>query len=138
MDEAEMTRVVEQVRALVEAHSLPPDVAAAVSRVLAEGGGEGGYPAEESSLATAVTTDLQSVNGDKHLRLKYHAEALRPRPPGDDTEEYAAIARWADQTCGGVACIPRLAGNVGYLEPQPLLFPTALCGELITAAMSLL
>ncbi len=133
-----MTRVVEQVRALVEAHYLYPDVAAAVSRVLAEGVGEGRYPAEEPSLATAVTTDLQSVNGDKHLRLKYHAEALRPRPPGDDTEEYAAIARWADQTCGGVACMRRLAGNVGYLELQPLLFPTALCGEIITAAMSLL
>src|SRR5258708_25386449 len=102
MDEAEMTRVVEQVRALVEAHYLYPDVAAAVSRVLAEGVGEGRYPAEEPSLATAVTTDLQSVNGDKHLRLKYHAEALRPPPPGDDTQENAAAARLADQTCVGV------------------------------------
>ncbi len=133
-----MTRIVEQVRALVEAHYLYPDVAAAVSRVLAEGLGEGRYPAEESSLATAVTADLQSVNGDKHLRLKYHAEALRQRTPGDDTEEYAAIARLAGQTCGGVACARRLAGNVGYLELQPVLFPAALCGEIITAAMSLL
>src|SRR5258708_18326035 len=101
MDEAEMTRVVEQVRALVEAHYLYPDVAAAVSRVLAEGVGEGRYPAEESSLATAVTTDLQSVNGDKHLRLENHAETLRPRPPGDDTEAYATIPRSADQTYRG-------------------------------------
>src|SRR5258708_32971509 len=138
MDEGEMTRVVEQVRAVVEALYLYPDVAAAVSRVLAEGLGEGRYPAEEPSLATAVTTDLQSGNGDKHLRLKYHAEALRPRPPGDDTREYAPISRWADQRCGGVACMRRLAGNVGYLELQPLLFPTALCGEIITAPMSLL
>jgi len=48
------------------------------------------------------------------------------------------MARWADQTCGGVACVRRLAGNVGCLELQPVLFPAALCGEIITAAMSLL
>jgi C-terminal processing protease CtpA/Prc len=48
------------------------------------------------------------------------------------------MARWAGQTCGGVACARRLAGNVGYLDLQPVLFPAALCGEIITAAMSLL
>lgn len=133
-----MAHVVEQVRALVETHYLYPGIASAVSRVLAEGLAEGRYPAEEPSLATAVTADLQSVNADKHLRLLYHAEALPRRTPGDDTEEYAAMARWADQTCGGVACVRRLAGNVGYLELQPVLFPAALCGEVITAAMSLL
>ena len=138
MDEAELTHVVEQVRALVETHYVYPDVAAAVSRVLAEGLAEGRYPAEVPSLAAAITTDLQSVNRDQHLRLLYHVDALPPRTPGDDTEEYAAMAQWADQTCGGVACVQRLAGNVGYLELQPVLFPAVLAGEVITAAMSLL
>jgi Peptidase family S41/N-terminal domain of Peptidase_S41 in eukaryotic IRBP len=138
MDEAEMTQIVGQVRVLVETRYLYPDIAATVSRVLAEGLGEGRYPAEEASLAAAVTADLQSVTADKHLRLLYHAEALPQRTPGDDTEEYAAMARWADQTCGGVACVRRLAGNVGYLDLQPVLFPAVLCGEIITAAMSLL
>ncbi len=138
MDEAELTHVVEQVRALVETHYVYPDVAAAVSRVLTEGLAEGRYPAEVPSLAAAITTDLQSVNRDQHLRLLYHVDALTPRTPGDDTEEYAAMAQWADQTCGGVACVQRLAGNVGYLELQPVLFPAVLAGEVITAAMSLL
>ena len=138
MDEAELTHVVEQVRTLVEAHYLYPGVATSVSRVLAEGLAEGRYPADEPALATAVTADLQSVNADKHLRLLYHAEALPQRTPGDDTEEYAAMTRWADQTCGGVACVRRLAGNVGYLDLQPVLFPAALCGANITAAMSLI
>jgi hypothetical protein len=138
MDEAEVAQIVGQVRALVETHYLYPDIAATVSGVLAEGLAKGRYPAEEPSLATAVTADLQSVNADKHLRLLYHAEALPPRTPGDDTEEYAAMARWADQTCGGVACVRRLPGNVGYLELQPVLFPAALGGEIITAAISLL
>src|SRR5262245_35572751 len=138
MDEAEVVRIVGQVRELVEAHYVFPDVAAAVSRVLAGGLAEGRYPACAPSLAAAVTADLQSLNGDKHLRLLYHEDALPQRAPGDDAEEYAAMARWAGQTCGGVACVQRLAGNVGYLDLQPVLFPAALGGENITAAMSLL
>ena len=138
MDESELTRVVGQVGALIEAHYVFPDVAAAVSRALAEGLAEGRYPAEEQPLATAVTADLQSVNGDKHLRLLYHEQALPQRTPGDDTEEYAAIARWAGMACGGVACVQRLAGHVGYLDLQPILFPAAISGESITAAMTLL
>ena len=138
MPEADSAHVVGQVRALVEAHYLYPDVAAAVSRVLAERLAEGRYPADPPALATAVTADLQSVNGDQHLRLKHHDQALQPRKPGDDTEEYAAMTRWAGQTCGGVACAQRLTGNVGYLDLQPVLFPAAICGEVITAAMTLI
>jgi hypothetical protein len=138
MHEADPAHVVDQVRTLVEAHYLYPDVAAAVSRVLAERLAEGRYPADPPALAAAVTADLQSVNGDQHLRLIHHDQALQQRKPGDDAEEYAAMARWAGQTCGGVACAQRLTGNVGYLDLQPVLFPAAICGEIITAAMTLI
>ncbi len=136
-DEADPADVVSKVRELVEAHYVFPDVAATVSGVLAEGLAGGRYPSEAASLAEAVTADLQSVNGDKHLRLLYHDEVLAERAPGDDSEEAAFFARWADQVCGGVAAVQRLAGNVGYLDLQPVLFPVAICGEAVTAAMSL-
>jgi hypothetical protein len=138
MDETELVGVVGQVGALVEEHYIFPEVATAVSGVLATGLAERRYPADDRALAVAVTADLQSVNGDKHLRLLYHDEVLQERTPGDDAAEYAALAGWADQTCGGVACAQRLAGNVGYLELRPILFPAVICGELITAAMSVL
>lgn len=138
MAETELADIVDQVRALVEEHYIFPEVAAKVSEVLAAGLAGGRYPAEPPALAAAVTADLQSVNGDKHLRLLYHEEAIPPRTPGDDAEEYAALARWAGQTCGGVACAQRLAGNVGYLDLRPVLFPAGLAAEVITAAMSLL
>ena len=134
---ADPADVVSKVRALLETRYVFPDVAAAVSGVLAEGLAAGRYPSGAPELAAAVTADLQSVNGDKHLRLLYHDEALAPRAPGDDTEEIAFLARWADQVCGGVACVQRLAGNVGYLDLQPILFPAAMSGEIVTAAMSL-
>src|SRR5215471_11553915 len=137
-DDADPADVVSKVRALLETRYVFPDVAAAVSGVLADGLAAGRYRSDTRELATAVTADLQSVNGDKHLRLQYHDEELAPRAPGDDTEEIAFLARWADQTCGGVACAQRLAGNVGYLDLQPVLFPAVLAAEVITAAMSLL
>jgi hypothetical protein len=138
MHETELAQVVSRVRALVEQHYFSPGAADAVSAVLAEGLAEGRYPADLPTLATAITADLQSVNGDKHLRLLYHEQAQSQRAPGDDADEYAAMAEWAGRTCGGVACAQRLDGNVGYLDLQPVLFPAAICGESITAAMSLL
>ena len=138
MAEAELADVMNQVRALVEEHYIFPEVAAKVSGVLAAGLAGGRYPADPPALAAAVTADLQSVNGDKHLRLLYHEDAIAPRTPGDDAEEYAAMAHWAGQTCGGVACAQRLAGNVGYLDLRPVLFPAVLAGEVMTAALSLL
>jgi hypothetical protein len=139
MDNAAATALVEQVKSLVEENYVFPDIAAKVSAVLAEGLRAERYPAGPPSLlAEAVTADLQSVNGDKHLRLKYHEEAQPAWTPDDDAEEIAALTRWAGQACGGVACAQRLPGNVGYLDLQPLLFPVALCGEVVAAAMTLL
>jgi Peptidase family S41/N-terminal domain of Peptidase_S41 in eukaryotic IRBP len=138
LDDAELADVIGQVRTLVDEHYVFPEVAAALSGLLAEGLTAGRYPGDAAALAAAVTADLQSVNGDKHLRLLYHGEALAPRAPGDDAQEYAAMAQWADRTCGGIAGVQRLAGNVGYLDLQPVLFPVVQCGERATAAMSLL
>jgi hypothetical protein len=138
MDRSEVTRVVQEVRTLVEERYVFPGIGAEVAQVLAKGLAEDRYPADERRLADAVTADLQAVNGDKHLRLLYHDQPIGHREPGDDAEEYAAMARWAQQTCGGVASVRRLPGNVGYLDLQPVLFPTIISGELITAAMSLI
>ena len=137
MDQHEVTRVVHEVQALVEARYVYPGIGAQVAQVLATGLAEGRYPADERRLAEAVTADLQSVNGDKHLRLLHHDQPIGHREPGDDADEYATVARWAQQTCGGVASVQRLAANVGYLDLQPILFPAVISGELITAAMGL-
>ena len=138
MDRSELARVVRQVRDLVQANYVFPDVAATVSRVLDEGLAQGRYPADARALALAVTSDLQSINGDKHLRLLYHDEAMAERPPGDDEVERAAFDRWAKRTCGGLTCVQRLSGNVGYLDFEPVLFPAATSGEMVGAAVGLL
>jgi hypothetical protein len=137
VDQPEVARVVNDVISLLEEHYVDPDAAAVISRAVAASLAGGRYPADERSLAEAVTADLQSVNGDKHLRLLHHADPLPERKPGDDTAEYEAMARWASQTCWGIARVEQLPGNVGYLDIQPVLFPATISGDAIAAAMTL-
>jgi hypothetical protein len=136
MNTGDVTSVVEEVIGLVGEHYVDPAAAPRISQVVAAALAAGRYGADERSLADAVTADLQSVNGDKHLRLLYHADPLAGQGHGD-AEDWAVLARWAGQTCGGVASLERLPGNVGYLDIQPVLFPAAISGDAITAAMSL-
>jgi C-terminal processing protease CtpA/Prc len=137
VDSDEATATVEEVITLVGQHYFDVEVAADITRALLAGLADGRYRLDETSLAEAVTADLQSINGDKHLRLIHHVEPLAEREHGDDTEELIAMARWADQTSGGIAKVERMRGNVGYLDIEPVLFPVAQCGDAMSAAMSL-
>src|ERR1035438_2971982 len=125
MDTGSVTKVVEDVIGLVGEYYVDPAAAPRISEVVAAALAAGRYGADERSLAAAVTVDLQSVNGDKHLRLLYHADPLAGQGHGDEAADWAVLARWAGQTCGGVASLERLPGNVGYLDIQPVLFPAA-------------
>lgn len=138
MPHTELRAVIDEVRTLIERHYFDTDVAARICQVLDTAVANGRYPADPEALAGAVSRDLQSVNGDKHLRLLFHEAYLPERTLGDDAEEYASMARWAEQTCGGVGQLRRLAGNVGHLDLQPIIFPAAISAEAITAALSLL
>ncbi|MFL6023951.1 MAG: S41 family peptidase [Marmoricola sp.] len=138
MDDVEIADAVGRVAALVKTHYLDPPIALELSRLLVASVAEGRYPTDPAELAEAVTTDLQSINGDKHLRLLYHDAPVAPRIGDSDESELAAMAAWAAQTCSGVARVEHLSGNVGYLDLQPVLFPVAQCGDVITAAMTLL
>src|SRR5260221_11402802 len=98
MDEAELIEVVEQVRALLEAHYLYPGVAGTVSRALAQGLAGRRYPADASARAAADTADLQSVHGGKHPPLEPHEEPLPQRTAADDPEENPPVAPGGGRT----------------------------------------
>jgi Peptidase family S41/N-terminal domain of Peptidase_S41 in eukaryotic IRBP len=122
---------------LVAAHYVFPDVGATLARLLAERQAAGRYApaADKASLAELVTEDLQAVNGDKHLRLIYSAEEVPEE--SDESAELAALARYAELHCDGIAGVRRLDGNIGYLQLRPVLFPPLIAGPAATAAMSL-
>jgi C-terminal processing protease CtpA/Prc len=117
-------------------HYIFPEVAdriAAFLRARLDGGAYDGL--DDESFAPVVTADLQSVNGDKHVRLRFH---LEPVPDGEeeafDPETYRAEA---ELNAFGIARAERLPGNVGHLDTRHL-YEAASAGPAIAAAMSLL
>lgn len=114
------------------------DVADEIATRLRERLAAGAYaePADQQALAAALTADLQAANGDRHLRVKYHAEPIPDFE--DETAAEAYYADWSRRSMHGVSRVQRLAGNVGLLELGPALFPPALAGPSINAAMQLL
>lgn len=83
-----------------------------------------------------MTTDLQTVNGDRHRRLKYHVDPIVDLE--DDEAEFTFFAAQAAEAMYGVRRVERLAGNVGVLELAPALFPATPAGDTLSAAMRIL
>ncbi len=114
-----------------------PDVAERVVAVLRERHGAGHYDAIEGDeeFAAAVTVDLQSVNGDKHLRLLYSVD---PISEGDDDETFDEAGYRAEVrlAAGGIAQVRRLDGNVGHLDVRSLPDATH-AGQAVVSAMTL-
>jgi Peptidase family S41/N-terminal domain of Peptidase_S41 in eukaryotic IRBP len=136
MDQAEIAAVMGRITGLVEEHYVFPGVGTDLARILRSRMAEGRYAgAVEAELAALVTEDLQSVNGDRHLRLLYSHDEVPDE--SDPASESAALARWATRAFGGVARVERLDGNVGFVGLRPVLFPPAIAGQAVAAAMSL-
>ncbi|WP_406037575.1 S41 family peptidase [Micromonospora sp. NBC_00898] len=137
MRQDETTEIIERAAKLVAERYVLPDVAERIAAHLGDRLRDGRYAdaPEPAALAALVTEDLQSVNGDLHLRLRHHPTPLVER---DDDPIEARLTPLARTTMGGVARVERLAGNVGLLEIRPYLFPPQLAGDAVTAALRLL
>ena len=138
MQQADITAITRELARLVAERYVFPGVGADLSQLLEDRLADGRYSLvpDEESLAATLTQELQSLNGDKHLRLRHSASELPER--GDEAAELAAMAAWAQRSAGGIARAERLDGNVGYLDLQPLLFPPSIAGEAVAAAMTLI
>jgi len=69
-------------------------------------------------FATKLTSDLQAVSNDKHLRVRYSNEAIpergpRREPSAEEREQRKRDLNWMNH---GFAKVERLPGNVGYIE----------------------
>jgi Peptidase family S41/N-terminal domain of Peptidase_S41 in eukaryotic IRBP len=138
MQQADITAITHELAGLVAERYVFPGLGADLSQLLADrlAGGRYALVPDEESLAATLTQELQSLNADKHLRLRYSASELPER--GDEAAELAAMAAWAQRTAGGIARAEWLDGNVGYLDLRPLLFPPSIAGEAVAAAMTLI
>lgn len=122
---------------LVARNYVFPELAERLRRLLAERHVSGHYRRADgpASLAELVTADLQSLNGDPHLRLQHHEDQIPDLP--DDSGLIEVMAREARERCGGVARVERLDGGTALLELRPLLYPMSMAAAQLTAALRL-
>ncbi|MYS22374.1 peptidase S41 [Streptomyces sp. SID4948] len=127
--------VVEKTAALLLDHYVFPDVAGELAGLLRRRLADGAYAtASAEELAALVTADLQSSNGDRHLRLLHHAQ---PVPAGQGEATLAALRRDFDASLGGVPRLELMSGEVALLELGPVLFPVGWAAEPLSAALGL-
>ncbi|MFI6055859.1 S41 family peptidase [Streptomyces violascens] len=127
--------VIDETARLLTEHYVFPEAAEQLAGLLQRRLTEGAYDVDGAEeLARLVTTDLQSVNGDRHLRLKHHADPVSPQQGAATLE---SIRRDFDTSLGGAPRVQLLDGGVAVLELAPMLFPLEWAAEPLSAALTL-
>ncbi|WP_420310201.1 S41 family peptidase [Streptomyces sp. YS-B37] len=127
--------VIDETARLLTEHYVFPETAEQLAALLRRRLSEGAYDVDDAEeFARLVTADLQSANGDRHLRLKHHAD---PVPPKQGAANLAAIRRDFDTSLGGAPRVELLNGGVAVLELAPMLFPLEWAAEPLSAALTL-
>ena len=117
-----------------------PDVAAKVIAALKEHAAKKDYDGITSAqeFGRRVTSDMQSVAHDRHLRMMYGMPA-RHGPSSPEESERVRLERLAVDQSRNFAfeSVQRLAGNVGYLDLRNFL-DVGEAGDTAVAAMTFL
>jgi C-terminal processing protease CtpA/Prc len=115
-------------------HYVFPEVGEKIAELLGERLASGAYAdiSTDEAFAEAVTADLQSVNGDKHLRLLHSVTEV----PVDDPFDAALYRAEVEVSGYGFARVETLPGNIGYVETLMLHDPQV-AGDRAVAAMTL-
>ncbi|MEU6127371.1 S41 family peptidase [Streptomyces sp. NPDC047123] len=130
-----LTAAVEQTAQLLLDHYTFPEIAEELAPLLRCRLADGAYDVTDpAELARLVTDDLQSLNGDRHLRLKHHAQ---PVPEEKGAAILAAMREEFDATLGGVPRVELRDGGVALVELSSKLFPLDWSAEVLTAAFHL-
>lgn len=116
--------VVDSVAGLLERMHTAPDTGQMIANRLRERQRAGAYAAltAPQAFATAMTEDMQAVNGDRHLRVMQGMPGMRM--PGGD----AAAGN-------GFAPVEMLPGNVGYVRLTGPMNDTRAALDAATAAL---
>ncbi|CAN5380946.1 S41 family peptidase [soil metagenome] len=136
----DQTHQLDLVCSWVGGHYVFPDVGQQVVDLLRARHAAGDFAgiATDQHFAIAVTQTMQSVNGDRHLRLLHSIHALPAQE--EDTAEVADDIAYRDEvtlSAGGIAAAQRLDGNVGYLDIRTL-HDANVAAPIASAAMTLM
>lgn len=140
LDTATRSEVINTLLTLLQKHYIFPQVAQEIENALRLRMSKGEYEQITSGeqLAQVLTTHIQEVSKDKHLRVSYSAQAL-PELKEQQSEQQQR-ARWHEYwriQNYGFHKVERLPGNIGYLDFRAF-YPTEYAGETAIAAMNFL
>lgn len=118
-----------------------PEVAKKMEQAIRERVQKKEYDGVTSALrfAQTLTTHLQEVSHDKHLRVNYSHDSIPPETPRREPtpEERERYLGFLKSINFGFEKVERLSGNVGYLDLRGFL-DASLGGETVVAAMNFL
>ena len=125
--------LIRHIQALVRDHYVFPDVAARICTAL---DGVRLTGADDADTADTLTRALQSVNGDRHLRVRHYPDGV---PPAEDD---AAVDAWLGELAraqgAGITLVRLLDGNVGLIDVGPVVPLPEHVGPAAAAAFTLL
>jgi len=137
LDPARRGAVIERTLELLREKYVYPDVAEAMAKAVEEKDAKGGYDAMESAshLALTLTSDLQAVSHDRHLRVLFHPPASMFSDEDDAEAQERGRLRAVHENFG-FRSVQRLPGNVGYIDLRNF-HSVEHGGSTATAAMNL-
>jgi hypothetical protein len=122
-------KLVAEIRRLLDANYVLPEVRPEFDAMLAKGLSSGRYDiADRDALVERINADLHGVTPDKHLHVMFDPERSRrlsAAPPGaglDDAPPSAEAIAAAERRNHGLAQMRILPGNIRYLETDGFLW----------------
>lgn len=139
IDAATRTQVIDGILKRLNDSYVFPEVAKKMEQSMRERVDKKEYDQITSAkeFATKLTTDLQAVSNDKHLRVRYSHQPIpergpRREPTAEDRERFKREMTWSNH---GFSKVERLPGNIGYLEFLNFMDPE-LGADTVAAAMN--
>ena len=139
IDAATRTQVIDGILKRLNDSYVFPEVAKKMEQSIRERVNKKEYDQITSAkeFATRLTTDLQAVSNDKHLRVRYSHQPIpergpRREPTAEDRERFKREMSWSNH---GFSKVERFPGNIGYLEFLNFMDPE-LGADTVAAAMN--
>jgi len=139
IDAATRTKVIDGILKRLNDSYVFPEVAKKMEQSIRERVGKKEYDEITSAkqFAMKLTTDLQAISNDKHLRVRYSHQPIpergpRREPTAEEVAQRKVDLGWMNH---GFSKVERLRGNIGYLEFLNFM-DEELGAETVAAAMN--
>ncbi len=136
IDAALRKRLIDGVSAELKEYYVDPALAQKMADAINAHEAKGDYNAitDGDALAIRLTTDLQDVSHDKHLRVDFNPFKSPPRTGAPSPEDEARFHRQMEHDNCAFQKVEILPNNIGYIKFNGFM-DASFCGSTVVAAM---